>query len=122
MIMYVETEYKKKIKPKIDKLEDTIYSLGLETIPAMFNLEIKIPPLLAGIGAASGLAVLNPMLGATSAVAFALLKIFSDRRVAIERAIEASDVAYLLRVKEDLAPMNTLEWLESRARKVMFGV
>lgn len=119
---YLEAEYQKKIKPKLDKLEDTMNSLGLETIPTMFNLEVKIPPLLAGVGAAGGLAVLNPALGATAVVAFALLKVFSDGRNAIEKGIENSDVAYLLHVKEDLAPMNSLEWLESRARKVMFGI
>jgi len=119
---YLEAEYKKKIRPKLATLEHTMNSLGLETIPTIFNLEIKIPPLLAGLGTAGGLAVISPVLGATAAVAFALLKVFSDGRNALEKSVENSDVAYLLHVKEDLAPKDSLEWLSSRARKVMFGV
>jgi hypothetical protein len=118
---YLEAEYKKKIKPKLDELEDRIFSLEMETIPAIFNMEIKLPPVLAGVVTGS-LASIDPFLGTSAAIAFALLRVFSEKRKDVEKSVRNSDVAYLLHVKEDLAPINSLESLSGRARKLMFGV
>jgi hypothetical protein len=118
---YLETEYKKKIKPQLDELEDSIFSLELETVPAIVNIQIKLPPVLAGV-ATGGLAVIDPHLGASAAIGFALLKVFNEKRKAVEKSVKNSDVAYLLHVKEDLAPINTLEWVSGYARKVLFGI
>ncbi len=65
---------------------------------------------------------IDPVLSMTSAVAFALLKVISAKREAIEKSLENSDVAYLLQIKGDLAPKHFLEWIRSCAQKVMFNI
>lgn len=119
---HLDAVYQKEIKPKLDELDDAMNSIGIETIPTVLNLEVKVPTLLTGAGLITGAAIVNPVLGATAAVALGLLKIIGDKRKAIESEIKISDVAYLLHVRDDLTPLGSLDWLNVQARNLMFGV
>ena len=115
--LHLQREYEKTVKPKLDELEQGIYDVGLDAVTSVLNVEFKIPPLLL----AGSLTLTSPILGAGAAVAMGLLKVISDKRKAIEGSLKNSDVAYLLNIKEELEPVGTLDWLNTRARKLMFG-
>ena len=115
--LHLQKEYEKNIKPKMDELEDAINEVGIDAVTSVLNIEFKIPPLLL----AGGVTLANPILGAGAAVAMGLLKVITDKRKAIEGSLRNSDVAYLLHIKEELEPVGTLDWLNTRARKLMFG-
>lgn len=119
---HLEAEYRKTILPGLNKLEDSINSLGLEAIPSIINMELKVPELLTGVGLITGAAVLNPFLGATAALALGLIKIFGDKRKAVKEEISKSDVAFLLRVREEISPGDALDRLNLSARKALIGV
>lgn len=119
---HLEAEYRKTILPGLNKLEDSINSLGLEAIPSIINMELKVPELLTGVGLVAGAAVLNPILGATAAVALGLIKILGDKRKAVKEEISKSDVAFLLRVREEISPGDALDRLNLSARKALIGV
>ena len=116
--LHLQNEYEKNIKPKMDELEAAINDVGLEAVTSVLNIEFKVPQLLL----AGGVTLANPVLGAGAAVAMGLLKVISDKRKAIEGPLKNSDVAYLLNIKEELEPAGTLDWLNTKARKLMFGV
>lgn len=119
---HLEAEFIKTVQPKLDELEETMNSLGLETLQTFFNLEVKVPSLFLGAGLVTGTTLVNPILGATAAVALGLLKIFGDKRKQVKEAIQKSDVSYLQRIQDDLTPKGSLDWLEVQARKTIFGL
>lgn len=119
---HLEVEFNKRVKPKIDELDDAMNSIGIETIQTVFDLEVKIPSALASASLLAGITAVNPMLGATAAVAMSMWKIIADKRKAIKGEVKRSDVAYLMHVRDDLTPAGSLEWLDVQARKVLFGI
>jgi len=119
---FLEKQYEKKVKPKLDDLEESLKSLGIKTVESFLNLEIKVPSLITSAGLA---VAINPVVGVTTGLGFGLFKTYGeirDRRKSVENKIQNSDVAFLLRVKEDLAPIKSLNWLQSRLRHFTFGV
>lgn len=119
---HLEAEYKKQIKPQLEDLEEVMKLNGIETVSGILNLEVKMPSLLAGLSALTGVTILNPLLGATATVALGLLKIIADKRKAYKDALDKSDVAYLLHLQEGLTPETSLKGLTSRARQLTFGI
>lgn len=119
---HLEAEYKKEIQPKLDALEDAIQSMGFEAIPSIFNMEVKVPALLPALAMLGGATLVNPVLGATAAVALGLLKVVQGSRKQVQAQLRDSDVAYLLHLKEGLTPAGSLDWLEIQARKLALGV
>jgi hypothetical protein len=119
---HLEAEYKKNVKPKLDELDDLMNSIGIETIPTIINMEVKLPSLLVGSGLVAATIAVNPILGATAAVAMGLSKIIGDKRKAIKDEIKKSDVAYLMNIRDDLTPAGSLDWLNIQSRKLLFGV
>jgi len=119
---HLETEYNKKIKPKLDELDDAMNSIGIETIPTIINMQVNVPTLLAGGGLLVGTFSMNPILGATAAVAMGLAKIIGDKRKVIKDEIKKSDVAYLMNIRDDLTPADSLDWLNVQSRKLLFGI
>ena len=119
---HLEVEFKKKIKPNLDELDDAMNSLGIETMPSILNMEVKIPTTLTKSGILAGATLASPILGGTAAIAMGLLKIIGDKRKAIKKVIKESDVSYLLHIREDLTPIRSLEWLNLQARKALFGI
>jgi hypothetical protein len=118
----LEWEYKKQIKPQLDSLEETMKLNGIETVTNVLNLEIKTPLVLTSLGGLGAGIAANPVLGGTAAVALALLPIIGDRRKVYKDALNRSDVALLLHIQEDLAPVASLKWIASRVRKFIYGV
>lgn len=119
---HLEAEFNKRIKPKMDELDDAMNSIGIDTIQTVFDLEVKIPSFLASAGLLAGITAANPMLGATAAVAMSMWKIIADKRKAVKGEVKRSDVAYLMHIRDDLTPAGSLEWLDIQARKVLFGI
>ena len=119
---HLEAEFTKNIKPKLDELDDAINSLGIETVPTILNMEVNVPTVLAGGGVLAGAFAVNPILGATAAVAMGIVKIIGDKRKALKNEISKSDVAYLMNIRDDLTPVGSLEWLNIQARKTLFGI
>lgn len=118
--VHLEAEYKKSVKPKIEELDEILKSIGIETIPTILNMEVKVPALL-GSGALLAVAfTLNPILGSTAAVAMGPAKIIGDKRKLIREEIKKSDVAYLMNIRNDLTPKGSLEWLDVQAGKLLF--
>lgn len=118
---HLDAEYKKTIKPKLDELDNALNDLDIETIPTVINLETVVPKLLATGGLLAGATLANPALGVTSAVAMGLWKIISDKRKAVKSVIAASDVSFLMHVRDDLTPAGSLEWLAIQAGKLIDG-
>lgn len=115
-------EYKKIVQPKVDELDDAMRSIAIETIPTIINIEAKVPGILTGAGLLASTTIINPILGATAAVAIGLLKIMGDKRKAVQKEIKQSDVAFLWHVRDDLTPAKSLDWLNIQSRKALFGV
>jgi len=119
---HLQVEYDRQIKPLLDSFEDTMRSNGIDTVTNLLNMDVKMPAFLTGAGTLTGAAIGNPVLGATTAVALGLLKIIGDTRKQYKDALKASDVAYLIHIQEGLAPITSLKWFETRARKLVLGV
>lgn len=119
--LHLEAEYKKSVKPKIEELDEILNSIGIETIPTILNMEVKVPALLGSGALLAGAFTLNPILGSTAAVAMGLAKIIGDKRKLIREEIKKSDVAYLMNIRNDLTPKSSLEWLDIQAGKLLFG-
>jgi hypothetical protein len=118
---HLRAEYNKSIKPKIEELDDALNNLDIETIPAVINMETVVPKFFAVGGLLAGAALINPALGVTSAVAMGLWKIISDKRKAVKKALDASDVSFLMHVRDDLTPAGSLDWLAIQASKLIDG-
>jgi len=119
---HLDAEFTKSIKPKLDELDDAINSLGIDTVPTILNMEVNVPTVLVGSGVLAGAFAVNPILGATAAVAMGIVKIIGDKRKALKNEIAKSDVAYLMNIRDDLTPAGSLEWLDIQARKALFGI
>jgi hypothetical protein len=116
---YVEARFNQIVRPKLDELEDAIYSAGLTPRPTIINLEARLPVELPGMARV----LVMPVLGmiSTAALAVGTLRTITDRRKAARTVIERSDVAYLMHVRQDLTPAGSLEWLSQQSRKQVFG-
>lgn len=121
----LRTLYTREIKPKVDELDDAIRSSSLDSIPNVFSIETKIPPLLAG-GILAGVATSDPVVGVTAGLALGLLKIIGDKRKSIATKFESSEIAYLMHVREELttpsSAKETLKWLNLQGRKFFYGI
>ena len=119
---HLEVQYKKTIKPKLDELDDSMKSIGIDTIPTIINMDINVPSMLLAGGLLAGAASGHPILGATAAVALGLSKVIADKRKAIRDKINQSDVAYLMNLRDDLTPAGSLQRLNRQSRKLILGV
>ncbi len=119
---HLDAEYKKNIKPQIDELDDAMNSIGIETIPTILNVEVKVPALFTSGALLVGAFALNPLLGSTATVAMALAKIIGEKRKVVKGEIKKSDIAYLMNIRDDLTPAGSLDWLNIQSRKLLFGI
>ncbi len=113
----LESVYAKKVQPLMDDLEDTLHSRGFDTMPAILNVTV-----FAGAGGLAGGAFSqDPVVGAAAGIGLALLNIFAKKREEFKTEIGESDVAYLLRIQDEVTPKGFLDRLEIKSRKILFG-
>src|SRR2546426_9225577 len=76
---HLENEYTKKLRPELEALKNQLRWLNLDTVTGVMNVSLDEPKLMTSAAALAGITVLNPLVAAAGAVAFAVLKIIKEK-------------------------------------------
>jgi hypothetical protein len=117
---HLEIEYTKKLRRELEDLKKQLRWLKIETITGAMNTSFEIPKVVVSAAALVGITALNPLVAASGAVAFAVLKFVGDKYKQNEKARQASPAAYLLRLERGLKPKELLSRVPEHAVKFGF--
>jgi len=109
----LQSEYEKDLKPRVQELREKYEDVGIGTATSAMTISVRTPSLVTQGAAALGL-VANPIGGFVAGLALALIPVLRDRRKR-EQELRTSDVAYLMRLEQDLRPRKLIDWVKSAA-------
>jgi hypothetical protein len=113
---HLDMEYQKNLEPQLNDLKKALKSIGIGTIYSAMNLEVKdvgLTPIL--------LALLNPVIALTGAIALSMLPVLKDGREARQETLMGSPVSYLLHLEQNLEPQTLNSWVRQRTQQFLYG-
>src|SRR5207249_4094700 len=87
---HVDIEYTKKLQTEVEDFKKQLRWLKIETITEAMNISLVASPLLTTAVTLAGITPLHPLVAASGAIAFAVLKIVGDKHKQNEKARQAS--------------------------------
>ena len=112
-------EYDKHWNTRLADLREKLDECGIDTVLGCFNVKAALP---AGIAAALGGLVLNPVAAGAAGLAVGVMNTLRDKRKQALGALRASPVSYLYRLEQDLAPKDLWARVRQGARRFALGV
>lgn len=119
---HFKVAYERDLEPQMKDIKQCWKSLAVETGKGIWSVQVALPPVVAGAGAAFHVAPVSPLVAGTTAVACSIVPVFLKKRAELSGQQRQSLATYLLYVQEELAPTNLVYRVTQGIRRVITGI